>query len=195
MSGIQSYSATSSSLATNRNQVGGIPQLPKEIQSQFSSALAEAGLSDEDLAALKTDIQAVFSSAFESGSFDPSSIQSSVKDVFAKYGVDESKLHERLGPPGGFSGKPPGGKPPGGFSGLGQFNGLSSSSLTSFGLDSTGSIDDKKSNGTKTDNSADDATETLLDYLNELAKPDNNSSRSNQIDELLSRVFGFDKQA
>ncbi|MBI1346899.1 hypothetical protein GC163_11495 [bacterium] len=87
--------------------------LPPGLEKRLDAELASSGLTEDQQASLKSDLQAALQEQFDSGSAtppDPESVKSAISGVLEKYGLDGDQLAQRLGPP---PGPPPGGPPPG----------------------------------------------------------------------------------
>jgi hypothetical protein len=185
MSGISSVNSSSlyqllkQQGVSGANSTGASP-LKGDPSAKLDSALSGTNLSDEDRAALKTNLQSALRDVFSSGSFppDPSKVEASVKSVFSKYGLDADALSAKLKPTGGE------GFPLGGFGGAGQG-----------GLDITQLLGGEKSegSGSKTDsNEENDLLKAIKQFLDKLSS--NNSSQS-ATDYLVTGLVGFDKSA
>lgn len=121
-------------------QSSGVRKGPEEA---LHAMLEKSDLSAEDQASLKSELQAAFQSAFESGGRpDPAAMHKQVGEIFAKYGLDAEALASEAGLPAG-------GPPSGGMCGCGpKASGYDSSTtgtlldLLNQGLESASSEDE-----------------------------------------------------
>lgn len=175
-------------------------KLPEGSETQLNQALSKLGLSDEDAAALKSDLQSTLKETFESGSFPPdiNQLQDKISSVFSKYGLDANELAGSLpSPPGG--GFPGAGR--GGFSigGAGGSNGVPDllSLLNSNGSEDSDSEDSSWSSTTSAANStAGKGSQSLRDQLNQLFSKISQGDFSHETTNfLMSGLVGFDAEA
>lgn len=113
---ISSLSASSASYATQSTQApkGPPPPPPRPegteggVNENFETALTEAaakvGLSDEELATLKAEIQSAIDGLGQTN--DPGSVGETVDQVLEQFGIDSEEFKEALGEP------PHGNRPP-----------------------------------------------------------------------------------
>lgn len=158
---------------SSSGQIGG----QKSLEAKLDTDLGSLGLSQDERKSIKTDLKSALQQAFGSGTSapDPEALQSAVKSVFEKHGLNADELSQKFGPP---PGGPPGGGIGGGF---GPISGPGGSGPSSSG----------DSSSTKTD-----STQSLLDILNQyLEKLSSSNSKNGSTDELLNRLLGFDAKA
>jgi hypothetical protein len=159
-------------------------------QDPLSSVLASSGLSADDQASLKSDLKSALDKVFSSSSSfppDAKDVQSAVKEVFSKYGLDADQLASKLDPSG--DSKSAGGKMPGGrCHGGGPPPGMGGPPPSS------GSSEDSSSSSSTSDSS--DTTETLLEALKQfISQLSQQNSSQNTTDYLVTGLVGFNAQA
>lgn len=166
---------------------------PRPLEEKLDSVLQSSGLNAKDQAALKNDLESAFQDAFSSGSFPPdaSQLQTTLKDVFAKYGVNVDDFAGRLqpgGPGGGLSG--------GGFGGIVGGGDLQQNAGSLLDLLNSSSSSAAEKSSTKTDSSTskseNSASTQLLDYLKKLIEQYGERSGSRAGSDLSYRLLGFD---
>ncbi len=77
---------------------------PSSQRESLDSILESSGLSADDQASLKSDLKSALDDVFTSSSSfppNPEDVQSAVKSVFSKYGLDAEQLSSKLAPPEG----------------------------------------------------------------------------------------------
>lgn len=192
MSSIQSVQSSDIRQLLRQQSIshGNVNQSSQSRQDPLNSVLESSGLSDEDQTSLKSDLKSALDQVFSSGSFppDPQQVQSAVKDVFSKYGLDADQLASKLTPSGDSGGIPSGGFPGAGFPGGGMPPGIGGPPPSS------GSSDDSSSSDTSSDST--DTTQTLLDALKVfVSKLSVKNSTQDTTDYLISGLVGFNAQA
>lgn len=177
---LRQYSNSSAASATEKAAV------TPSRGDPLNAAIASSGLSTEDQTSLKSELRSAIDQVFSSGTFPPAAedIQSAVKDVFAKYGLDADVMAERMaptdGPKASRSGGMPrmAGPPPGGCAGHGA-----------------SATEDSSSTSDSTEEST-SATDNLLEALQQLLDQLSNENSSQQTTEyLMVGLIGFTAEA
>lgn len=177
----------------------------RQTQSEsLDTILSSSGLSADQQASLKSDLQSALDDVFTtSSSFppNPQDVKSAVDSVFSKYGLDAEQLSSKLSPSEeetgglpGFGGLPPaGGPPPAGWPGS-DCGTSSSDSSDSSSLNSSSDSTTSSTQGT-TDQSS-QLLDLLKQFLSQLSDQNSNQNPSqNTADYLFVGLVGFNAQA
>ncbi len=101
---MQQLSSKETEAISENEQVLGPPPMAQSI----GDVLEAAGVDEETVDAIKSDLRAAFEDVLSSGEFppDPATMKETIDGVFAEYGLDASEI---LGEPGvkGGGGSPP----------------------------------------------------------------------------------------
>jgi len=211
MSSIQNLQSFNVQRLPQQSSVSGTAKpegLPPGLEKRIDSVLSTQDLSDDQRTSLKSDLESTIQSAFGSGSFppDPSQVDSAVKEVFNKYGLDGDKLAAELRPQPGPGGPPPGGRGggPGGCACAGSdYDSDSTTSLADLIQEFLDKYAADASNSSSTTSSSDSTTTdgTTTSQANDASTNSSSSTTSTHdlaqsLAQYLSTLaFGFDTQA